>query len=141
LLLFSQAAACPLSTHNGWLLFAPKLKLKLLRWRGCARPVDLRPQLILTFSLGEDETDSPITGRDYRHGRRRSEIPKKPDEQCGRILELVSYVCSRGVRLRSSWGQGRTRYHIDLEEPICYPAQPINSSVCLSIHACRLGIQ
>jgi hypothetical protein len=29
-LLFPQAAARPPSTHNGWLLFAPKLKLKFL---------------------------------------------------------------------------------------------------------------
>ena len=47
-LLFPQAAACPLSTHNGWLLFAPKLKSKKLRWCSCARPIDLCHQRILT---------------------------------------------------------------------------------------------
>ena len=47
-LLFPQATAHPPSTHNGWLLFAPKPKSKLLRWRSRTRPIDLRPQRILT---------------------------------------------------------------------------------------------
>jgi hypothetical protein len=39
-------------------------------------------------------------------------------------------------------GHWKSRINLELEEPIGYPAQPglIHPSVCLSIHACRLGI-
>ena len=43
---FRRPPLANLSTHNGWLLFAPKSKLKskLLRWRGCAAPSIFAPR-------------------------------------------------------------------------------------------------